>query len=215
MPICLQTNNRLVIEYITGKLPEKSTQSSIMITSPFVRPEPEPELGPSVRLLVLALGGTSSSNTTTSTSPSPPDPRFRLPVLVTVAEVCLLDRAASECVWCPRPSSSESGISMTPSDIVVGLRDRAETEEAEAVDDECPFWDGGAVVAARALPLARVDGAGVVALGAGMDLMTGGAGGGGGLAYRRVHSRAVLSCLLRLRTYSVAIEGTGRTLIRG
>ena len=33
-------------------------------------------------------------------------------------------------------------------------------------------------------------------------------GGGGGLAYKRVHSRAVLSCFVRLRTYSVAIEGT-------
>lgn len=62
--------------------------------------------------------------------------------------------------------------------------------------DECVCVCVFVEATAFSFPLAR-DGAGA-----------GGGGGGGGRAYSRVHSRAVWSCRMRFRVYSVAIEGT-------
>lgn len=119
---------------------------------------------------------------------------------------CLVVRAVLERA-CELRSSSESAISITAS--AEGFREPVELA-VEAEDEDVPFCAEGATAGARALPLARFDGAGVDVL----DLVealaaeSAAGGGGGGLAYRRVHSRAVLSCFVRLRRYSVAIEGT-------
>lgn len=144
--------------------------------------------------MVLALFGRvddgSSSSGISSTSPAGAIVRREreLELAVPVSLFRLVLRATAI------ESSSESSIT-------IGADTPDVTREGPVMDDDPARGGGGGGALRERLPLA---GEAEMGWGAGTT-----SGAGFGLAYISVHWRALASCCLRFRTYSVAIEGTG------